>query len=144
MVLWLDLRRVMPAYRTLKLTCLATPIAQRSLDGIATTWRLPTPEPGRVYATVCPSHAFLSPGQTSINCFSNTLLTVLAICGDGIVIPPEQCDDKVSPPASGDGCDRFCVVEWPLWECSYDELALKTVCTRMNIAFLARFVPFDF
>ena len=34
------------------------------------------------------------------------------VCGDGVVVPPEECDDGNT--AGGDGCSAFCTVEGPL------------------------------
>jgi cysteine-rich repeat protein len=52
----------------------------------------------------------------------------VAICGDGLIVGSEQCDDGVRPPSSGDGCSASCKNETG-WSCSYD--GNNSVCTSM-------------
>src|SRR6478735_8238129 len=55
-----------------------------------------------------------TPAATTYQCFAR--------CGDGLVLPPEQCDDGNT--LAGDGCDSACKVELvpnstqPAWKCS--------------------------
>ena len=55
-----------------------------------------------------------NPTPTTYQCFAH--------CGDGLVLPPEQCDDGNT--LNGDGCDSNCKVELnpnstlPAWTCS--------------------------
>jgi len=55
-----------------------------------------------------------TPAATNYQCFAR--------CGDGLVLPPEQCDDGNTQ--NGDGCDSTCKVELvpnsnqPAWTCS--------------------------
>jgi len=55
-----------------------------------------------------------NPTATTYQCFAR--------CGDGLVLPPEQCDDGNT--LAGDGCDATCKVELipnsnqPAWTCS--------------------------
>jgi fibro-slime domain-containing protein len=55
-----------------------------------------------------------NPTATTYQCFAR--------CGDGLVLPPEQCDDGNS--LNGDGCDSNCKVELipgstqPAWTCA--------------------------
>jgi cysteine-rich repeat protein len=58
------------------------------------------------------------------------LVSQVAICGDGLVVGPEQCDDGVRPPVSGDGCSDTCQNETAFY-CTYDSIANKSVCSRM-------------
>ena len=48
------------------------------------------------------------PTLESINDFSASIVTT-PICGDGIIISPEECDDKNR--IDGDGCSKECLVE---------------------------------
>jgi len=51
--------------------------------------------------------------------------TASAVCGNGIVESPEQCDDGGT--SSGDGCDASCQVETD-WTCSGE----PSTCTEIN------------
>jgi fibro-slime domain-containing protein len=55
----------------------------------------------------------------------------LPLCGDGLIVGREQCDDGVDSdtgaPASGDGCDTNCQLE-PGWVCPEGEPCRPTVC----------------
>jgi cysteine-rich repeat protein len=53
-------------------------------------------------------------------------LTVLAVCGDGSIDSPEDCDDTNS--TSGDGCDSGCSVE-PGFECAGEPSTCSLVPT---------------
>jgi cysteine-rich repeat protein len=52
-----------------------------------------------------------APTPTQCPSFAATVTGVRTTCGDGIVQPPEQCDDDNRSP--GDGCSEFCGVEKP-------------------------------
>lgn len=50
-------------------------------------------------------------------------------CGDGIITPPEACDD--GNPFSGDGCSGTCVLESAVsWTCVAGPGPPDTVCTE--------------
>ncbi|MBN1605777.1 MAG: DUF4215 domain-containing protein [Polyangiaceae bacterium] len=49
------------------------------------------------------------------------------ICGDGLVLGREQCDDGPGDPAAGDGCGVACQLE-PGWVCPEGEACRPTVC----------------
>jgi cysteine-rich repeat protein len=60
----------------------------------------------------------------------HTSFSLLAICGDGLVLGSEQCDDGRRPPVSGDGCSQTCQNETG-WTCPYDANTSRSVCSRM-------------
>jgi cysteine-rich repeat protein len=62
-----------------------------------------------------------------------------AICGDGLILGPEECDDGVRPPSSGDGCSDVCKNESGFY-CTYDAAAPKSVCARMCFGFILVFI----
>jgi cysteine-rich repeat protein len=55
----------------------------------------------------------------------------LAVCGDGLLLGAEQCDDKLIPPSSGDGCSETCKVE-PGWNCTHNFVTNRSVCLGMT------------
>jgi cysteine-rich repeat protein len=59
-----------------------------------------------------------------------SLCSLVAICGDGLILGSEECDDGRRPPSSGDGCSESCKNESG-FSCPYDSVNLKSVCTRM-------------
>jgi fibro-slime domain-containing protein len=75
----------------------------------------------------------LNPTPGAYQCFSR--------CGDGLVMPPEQCDDGNS--LNGDGCDSTCKVELipgtsqPAWTCAQpppgDTLVLPVVWRDFSV-----------
>jgi cysteine-rich repeat protein len=52
-------------------------------------------------------------------------LTVIPVCGDGDVRPPESCDDDGAE--DGDGCDAFCELE-PGWICTGEPSDCVEIC----------------
>ncbi len=48
----------------------------------------------------------------------------IPLCGDGVITPPETCDDGKAP-ANGDGCSSTCQTE-PGWSCT----GTPSVCTQ--------------
>jgi cysteine-rich repeat protein len=58
--------------------------------------------------------------------------SLVAICGDGLILGSEECDDGRRPPSSGDGCSVSCKNETG-WSCDYDPVGLKSNCTRMDL-----------
>jgi cysteine-rich repeat protein len=55
---------------------------------------------------------------------SITVLNV-AVCGDGLVETPEECDDDLT--ADGDGCSATCTEE-PGWDCTGQPSTCATIC----------------
>jgi cysteine-rich repeat protein len=71
-----------------------------------------------------------------------SLSHLLAVCGDGIIIPLlEECDQGRIPATDGDGCSADCLVE-EHWNCT-DPLAGQSNCTRMQIRFAVGFFLFS-
>jgi fibro-slime domain-containing protein len=62
----------------------------------------------------CSEDCQIEPDCSGVSCTSK--------CGDGIVIPPEECDD--GNVIDGDGCSKSCQIE-PGWNCSQPPLGDK-------------------
>ncbi len=68
---------------------------------------------------------------TSTTTSTTTTTTLAAVCGDGVIDAPEECDDANT--ATGDGCDDACTVE-ECWTCGpvLDKRGAASVCTPLD------------
>lgn len=95
--------------------------------------------PGCFNCQIVPGYACVHNGTQSVCDRMNSRISLsmisshsVAVCGDGLVVGYEGCDDGVTPPASGDGCSDTCQLEEG-WVCSYDSMVVnKSVCVRMS------------
>lgn len=58
-----------------------------------------------------------TPGWTCSGGSFTTITTCSPICGDGLILGSETCDDNDGTPANSDGCDTSCQVESG-WTCT--------------------------
>ncbi|MBA2540580.1 MAG: tandem-95 repeat protein, partial [Deltaproteobacteria bacterium] len=67
----------------------------------------------------------ISDGTDTDTATVTVIVTVPRVCGDGIVIAPEECDDDDTDP--GDGCSAICEVE-DGFDCTGSPSVCTTVC----------------
>ena len=72
-----------------------------------------------------PSCAGLFPGYHCTGGSSGIPLQCTSVCGDGLRVPPEQCDDGNN--IGSDGCSSTCIIE-PMWVCTGGSPTSKDTC----------------
>jgi len=73
---------------------------------------------------------FASAAACAGNDTSNTAGTACGVCGDGVIVPPETCDDGNQQ--SGDGCGSTCALEGAPPDCGDGKMSYPEQCDDGN------------